>query len=428
MVSPVSETRRFSQDQVGSLNRLTRYREQFTSKTGITATGAVLLSIAVLSWVIARIAGGRPLYMLSYGLFGVFIIALILGRRPLPLTGDRSESRPRLAEGETITIDVALTAKRRLSTFILEEQVPRLLGSPARVPIASIEEGDSVGHNYKLTLTRRGAYSLGPLIARSGDPLGFTQKEQVLCEPYEVLVHPSIEVVQDRPLTRMFEDPPIRPPISKPWPTGMEFYGMREYQPGDDLRRIVWRAYARTGKLLVRESEQGITDKITLVVDQNRRAHSKGVVSESFEAGIKAAASLGIRHLREGYAVTLEGNSKRVAGPLRGGNSQMMLLDALARFELQSETLTDPITRMIANPSRDNHIVILTPHLDSATAARLRLLVERGASVLVAALIWSDEGYETLGTAAGLGCQIVEIRPGAPLAVAFRREVGAGRL
>ena len=35
----------------------------------------------------------------------------------------------------------------------------------------------------------------------------------------------------------------------------------------DDIRKIVWRAYARTGQLLVREAEQGITDKITLVVD-----------------------------------------------------------------------------------------------------------------------------------------------------------------
>lgn len=427
MALPVTEPRRLSQDQAALANPFARYRQAFTAKTGITATGAVVLAIAAVAWIVARIVGGRPLFMLSYGLIGVFLVCFVVGRRALPLTGERSDSRPRLAEGETITIDVALTAKRRLSTFILEEQVPDLLGASARVPIASLEEGDSVGHQYRLLLKRRGAYSLGPLVARSGDPLGFTQKEQTLCEPYEVLVHPSIEVVQDRPLTRMFEDPPIRPPVSKPWPSGMEFYGMREYTAGDDLRRIVWRAYARTGKVLVRQSEQGITDKITLIVDQNRRPHSKGVVSESFEAGIKAAASLGIRHLREGYSVTLEGCNKREAGPLRGGNAQMALLDALARLELQNDTLTEPITRLLANAGRDSHIVIFTPHLEAVTAARLRLLVERGVSVLVAALVWTEEGHDTLGTAAALGCQIVEIRPGTPLAAAFRREIGAGR-
>ena len=190
----------------------------------------------------------------------------------------------------------------------------------------------------------------------------------------------------------------------------------------------MWRAYARTGKLLVRESEQGITDKITILVDQDRKVHSAGVVSESFEVGVRAAASLGVRHLREGYAVTLEGNAKREAGPLRGGNVQMMFLDTLARFELQNETMAEPITRLLSNPSRDNHMVVITPHLSSEVAGRLRLLVERGASVLVAALIFDERGYDTLGTAAALGCQVIEIRPGVPLAVAFRREVGAGRL
>ena len=422
----VSETRRFSQDQRVAAGRFTRYREQLTSKTGITASGAVVIAIAIVAWLLARLIGGRPLFMISYGLVGVFIAAFVIGRRTLPLTGERSAARPRLTEGETVHIDVALTAKRRLSTFVLEEQVPVSLGRPTRVPVASISSGESVGHQYKLTMPRRGSYSLGPLIARSGDPLGFTQKEQVLCEPYEVLVHPSVERVQDRPLTRMFEDPPIRPPVSKPWPTGMEFYGMREYVPGDDLRRIVWRAYARTGKLLVRESEQGITDKITLVVDQDRRTHSKEAVSESFEEAIRAAASLGIRHLREGYAVTLEGNAKREAGPLRGGNAQMMFLDALARFELQKETLTEPIIRLLSDPGRDNHVVILTPHLDPDAAGRLRLLVERGVSVLVAALMWDESAHNTIATAASLGCQVVEMRPGTPLAVSFRREVGAG--
>ena len=62
---------------------------------------------------------------------------------------------------------------------------------------------------------------------------------------------------------------------------------MREYAPGDDLRRIVWRAQARTGKLMVREAEQGITDHITIILDTDRGTHSRDGegLSESFEAG-----------------------------------------------------------------------------------------------------------------------------------------------
>lgn len=424
----VSETQRFAQRQAIAANRFTRTMARVTAKTGITATGFSALAIAGIAWITARIVGGKPLYLGAYLLITIFLASLAWGRRPLPLEGRRSDSRPRLTEGETVAVDIALTARHRISTFILEEDVPELLGEPARVPVASVEAGESIGHRYSLTLHHRGVYKLGPLRAKWGDPLGFTQRELVLQEPFEMLVHPSIEPVQDRPLTRLFEDPPIRPPVSKPWPQGLEFYGMKQYTPGDDLRRINWRAFARTGRLLVRESEQGITDKITIVLDENRRFHTPGAISESFEAGVRAAASLGIKHLREGYAVTLEGNAKREAGPLRGGNSQMMFLDALARFELSGETLVNPIMRLVSNPSRDAHVVIITPHLDADSASRLKLLLDRGTSVLVAALLWDEDAADTLGVAASLGCQVVEIRPNAPLAVSFNREVGAGRL
>src|SRR5207302_869104 len=253
------------------------------------------------AWLLARVVGGRPLYIVAYTLVLLLAASYAVGRRPLPIEGSRSETRPRLAAGGTVTMQARLAARRRVSTFVLEEKLPAALGESAALPVAVMDPGAEVEHDYRLTLNRRGVYELGPLVARWGDPFGFTQRERVLAEPFELLVHPSIEYVQDRPLTRMFEDPPIRPPISKPWPSGLEFYGMRKYEPGDDLRRIVWRAYARTGQLLVRESEQGITDKITVVLDTNRRFHSAGVISESFEAGVKAAASLGVRHLREGY-------------------------------------------------------------------------------------------------------------------------------
>src|SRR5436190_11385788 len=426
-MAAVSETRKFH----STARRRTgwsRVLEQITRATSLKPIGLLVVATAMLFWTLARFVAGRPLFLMAYGLAILVVVCVLMSRRPLPLEGRRSDARPRLAEGETISMDVALTATRRLSTFILEERVPEGLGEAAQVPIATLESGDSVSHNYRLTCHRRGVYRLGPLIAKWGDPFGLVEREVVLAEPFELLVHPAVEYVQDRPLTRLFEDPPIRPPVSKPWPQGLEFYGMHEYTPGDDIRRVVWRAFARTGRLLVREAEQGITDKITIVLDLDERNHSKGVVSESFEAGVKAAASLGVRHLREGYSVTLEGNSQRLLAPARGGNSQMMLLDALARVGLERVPLVDSIMRLVGDPSRDNHVVIITPLLDKEAAARLNLLVQRGASVLVAALIWDEDSADTLGVAASLGCQVIEIRPGVPLAVAFRREVGAGRL
>src|SRR3954452_11866729 len=342
--------------------------EQFTRVTGLTSSGAVVALLAVLAWLLARFIGGRPLYIVSYTLVLVLVASYVIGRRPLPIEGERSETRPRLAAGETVSMQVRLGATRRVSTFVLEEKIDEALGDTATLPIALLEGGEMVEHEYRLTCRRRGVYELVPLVARWGDPFGFTRREAVLAEPVEVLVHPSVELADDRPLTRLFEDPPMRPPVSRPWPTGLEFYGMRQYAPGDDVRRVVWRAYARTGQLLVREAEQGITDKIAILLDTDARHHARGIVSPSFEAGVKAVASLGVRHLREGYQVTVHGNEAPLTAPLRGGASQMLLLDALARVERGREPITTTILRLVGDPGRDSHVVLVTPRLDSEAA------------------------------------------------------------
>ncbi len=232
--------------------------------------------------------------------------------------------------------------------------------------------------------------------------------------------------MQERPLTRLWEDPPIRPPVSKPWPQGMEFYGMREYQRGDDIRRIVWRAYARTHKLLVRESEQGVTDKLVALVDNDRATHEKGPLSSSFEAGIKAAASVVHRHIDQGYNVTLESNDRRLIGSVRGPGATIGLLDELARLERSRSTLADALVRLVYSGDRDAQVVIITPLLDLETAGRLQLLIDRGNSVLVAALMWSEEAVDTLSSAAALGAEVLEIRPNASLGLAFAEGVVGG--
>jgi uncharacterized protein (DUF58 family) len=208
----------------------------------------------------------------------------------------------------------------------------------------------------------------------------------------------------------------------------MEFYGMREYAPGDDLRRIVWRASARTGKIMVREAEQGITDHITIILDTDRGSHSRDGegLSESFETGIRAAASLGIRHLREGYEVRCETNGGPLTRPLRGATQQLMLLDGLARLEPSREPLSAVIRRLLSGNQRDAHNILITPNLGEQEAAQLKLLLNKGLSILVVALLWDDDNAETPGRAAALGCQVVAVHPGQDLSSALYQDIGAG--
>ena len=392
----------------------------------MTGVAALLAGVAV--WVIARIVAGTAMYLFAYGAFLMVVLALVVAPRRLRLEGERTGLFPRAHEGERLDVEVRLKANRRVTTFMLEERVPERLGHPVRVPITQLSSGSEVTHHYGLRCTRRGVYQVGPLVAVASDPLGMAERETVVAEPFELLVHPRIELVSDRPLTRQFEDPPIRPPISKPWPSGLEFYGMREYVPGDDLRRVVWRASARVGRVMVREAEQGITDRITLILDTDRGAHSREApdLSESFETAIRAMASLGVRHLREGYEIRAEANGGPLARPLRGGTAQLQLLDALARMEMDRRPLADCLRRLLANGQRDAHNILITPRLGPAEAAILRLLLNTGVSVLVVAVLWHEQADNTLAVAASLGCQVAGLKPGDDLATALAHDIGAG--
>ncbi|HUP87537.1 MAG TPA: DUF58 domain-containing protein [Acidimicrobiales bacterium] len=401
---------------------------EYQRKLGITRSGQIAIIGAFVLWIMARVVAGTAMYLFAYGAVILVVVAYLIAPKKLKLEGVREGLFPRVQEGDRLDVELKLTAKRRMSTFILEERLPERLGKPVKVPITSLSSGATVSHYYSLRAGRRGVFQVGPLVAVAGDPLGLAQRETVIAEPFELLVHPRVELVSDRPLTRQFEDPPIRPPVSKPWPSGLEFYGMREYVPGDDLRRIVWRASARTGKIMVREAEQGITDKVTVLLDTDRTNHSNDGegLSESFEAGIRVAASLGVRHLREGYEVKFEANGGRLTRPLRGPNAQLLALDALARVEMDRSSLSNSIMRLLGNGQRDAHNILITPNLSTREAAQLKLLLNTGVSVLVVALLWEEGSEATLGVAAGLGCQVVGVHPGQDLSTALYQDIGAG--
>ena len=405
-----------------------RIIDRITHVTGFTSSGLILIVVSVGAWALGYWVGGRPLYLIAYGGAGVLIASWLYGRRAPDLTGQRSDVQARVREGQTVTVEVSLTAGRRMSTLILEERLPYVLGVSPRINISELAEGESAGNTYQLTCSRRGVYTVGPLYVRWGDPFGLTQRRRSVCDEFELFVHPRIEPASDRPTARLWEDPPHRPPLSRPWPMGMDFYGMRVYVPGDDIRTIVWRAYARTGTLLVREAEQGVTDKLRILIDQDVSAHSGGPVPESFETAMRVVGSIGMHHLRAGYTVTTDGNRERVAQPLRGvGRGGMRLLDALAELNPVRSTLIDLLARVESSLSRVDEVIVVTPRLTLDAILRMRLLVDRGVSVKVVALIWDDEALDHLSQGAALGLRIIEIGPTTNLTLALEHEVGGVR-
>lgn len=399
-------------------------------RTGITPAGLTLLAFCAAGFGVGRLLASRALYLLVYGALATLGVAWMLGRRSLSVEVARSELPTRVREGQLVDGTLTVRAERRLTTVILEEELPAGSGPPRRVAVPVLSAGEELTHSYTFVPRLRGVYEIGPLVAEWSDPFGLTKRRATLLEAVDLIVHPTVEPVNDRIVSRAWEDPPIRPPVSKPWPTGFEFYGMRDYVHGDDPRRIVWRAVARSldptvgdTRYLVWEAEQGITDEVNLVLDTHTTRHSSGTRSATFETAVRTAASLGMLHLDSGFSVDLHTNSGTAASNVRGRRKQVILLDRLAEVEREEVPLRKGLERLFLRHNRSRHNVIITPHLDRGTAAHLRLLLEGGTSMLLVIVVDDDTDPMTMHRAGGLGCNVVEITVGSTLTGSFQHVV-----
>jgi uncharacterized protein (DUF58 family) len=396
-------------------------------RIGITPLGLVVLALGVVGILLGRKISNGTVVLFAYGLIMLLVVSWLVSRRPLPLKATRAQLPTRIRVGQQVEAHVQLETRRPVNTVIVEDELPTALGIPTRHPIPRLSRAHPAEFGYTFAPTLRGVYQVGPLRAEAGDPFGLTRRRHTVAEPVPVIVHPRIEPVTDRVTSRAWEDPPVRPPVSKRWPTGFEFYGMRDYEHGDDPRRIVWRAVAAHDQYLVRESEQGITDRVQLVIDNDGTSHSPGRVSSTFETAVSVVASLAVRHLEDGMSVTIEANAEPVADGLRGTTRKIAMLDDLARLSTVAVPIERGLDRLLLRSTAMQHVVLITPKLSRNAAARLRLMIDRGVSLLLVLILWEDTDPATVHRAGMLGCNVVEVHPGAPLNRVLGRVVGTAR-
>lgn len=140
----------------------------------------------------------------------------------------------------------------------------------------------------RLPSERRGRHEVSPVLQRRFDPFGFVIAEQPHSRTEEVIVLPrdlgfarfGAALMQDLDGSTDDSDPR----------GSMVFHQLREYVPGDDVRRIHWKATARqanSGTLIVRQDVDVAKPSTTVVVDLRPDRYS----AESFELALDAAAS-----------------------------------------------------------------------------------------------------------------------------------------
>jgi uncharacterized protein (DUF58 family) len=129
--------------------------------------------------------------------------------------------------------------------------------------------------------------------------------------------------------------------------SGTDFWGVREYYPGDPLRHVDWRRAARhPQQLFTREFEQEDTADIGLLLDARPQvemcARLDGREGEDslFEHMVAATASLAKAFLHDGHRVSLlvYGSPVRAVFPGYSKGQLTRILSALAKVRLSADT------------------------------------------------------------------------------------------
>ena len=106
-------------------------------------------------------------------------------------------------------------------------------------------------HQVELRGMHRGPVGAHAWAVESSDPVGMFRSRRNSPDAEVALVLPRFAALSRRPQTRELEASVAAPRAG----SGTELFGVRQYRPGDSLRRIHWRSSARHGELVVREYE-----------------------------------------------------------------------------------------------------------------------------------------------------------------------------
>ena len=114
---------------------------------------------------------------------------------------------------------------------------------------------------------------------------------------------------------------------------GHSLYGLRPYQPGESSRMIHWRTSAKRDELMVKEMENEIFHRVTLVFENT--GDPTVALDEGFELAVSQAASLAVFFIREDWEVELVTLTESVplgrgCGQLREILHQLALIDPVA--------------------------------------------------------------------------------------------------
>ncbi len=265
-----------------------------------------LLIFVLLLSGLATLHGG--LLALSVPLLVYLFYGLWRGAEEIKLDVDRRLSQERVAPQTPVNIRVTLT---NLAGDLEELAVEDVLSPALKVVdgsnrhLISLPKGESFSFDYQVS-GPRGGFPFETLHAEAGDHLGILRVKQDIRTFGQLFIFPNIARIKHVPIrprrTRVYAGTiPARVGGA-----GVEFFGVRDYQPGDPPRQINWQVSARHAEeLFSNEFQQERVADVGLVLDGRVRSNLISAGHSLFEHSVMAAGALADAFLMQGNRVGL---------------------------------------------------------------------------------------------------------------------------
>jgi uncharacterized protein (DUF58 family) len=417
----------------------------------------VLLGSLILILVLGGLASLHgTLLALSMPLLVYLFYGLWRGPDRINLQVRRELTAERVVAHTPVTVGVTVTNQGGdLDELALQDVLSPTLDvrDGSNHHLISLAKGKSFSFEYSVS-GPRGGFQFDTLHAEAGDHLGLMRLIQEVKTPGQLSVLPNISRIRQVPIrprrTRVYAGAiPARVGGA-----GVEFFGLRNYEPGDSSRRINWRVSARYAEQLYsNEFQQERVADVGIVLDGRERSNLSAGGQSLFEHSVLAAGALADAFLTQGNRVGLLIYSQYLQWTLPGyGKLQReRIVHALSRAEPGASQIFDGLqyvpTRVFPSESQ---IVLVSPLVedDYSTLVQLRA---RGYQVLVvipdpvsfeedylarrlgkftkgdvelAARVIRMERTLLLGRIQRTGVQVVEWNVAQPFDQAMRRAVG----